>query len=134
MKKKLLALLLATVATTALAEFTPIYQVNNGNILLIDRSTIKPVNNGTLNWFNGKKGNRQVWEMINTNDPYAPFKSAKSLVEINCDTRQTNLISFTSFSGINGSGSIISSSKPKPEWDYAMPDTAGAALVDAVCK
>ena len=142
MKKKLLALaVLGTVATATLAGkvgFEPIFYLNSGAVLLIDRDTITPLPQTfaekAKSLVGGPKANRTVWELLNTASPDAPFKSAKILQEINCNTRSTNAVSFTSYTKLNGDGDVIGSGNPQPDWQHAIPGTAGAALVDAVCK
>jgi hypothetical protein len=141
MKTKLLGLALtAAVSTTVLAvenNFTPIFYTDNGAVILIDKDTIKKVptslGDKVKAVFGGNKPNVTVWQMINTNDPAVPFASVKSLQEVNCNTRQTNAITFTSYTGLNGTGSTIVSNNPAPNWQYAIPNTAGEALVNAVC-
>ena len=141
MKKKLLALaVLSTVATATLAGkmgFEPIFYLNSGAVLLIDRDTIKPLpqslTDRAKSLFGGPKANRTVWELINTG-PDAPFRSAKILQEVNCNTRSTNMLTFMSYTKLNGDGDLIASSNLDPDWTYAAPGTGGAALVDAVCK
>jgi hypothetical protein len=111
--------------------------LDTGPVLLIDKSSIKEVP-ATLSEkvkakLTGKKINRQVWEMINTKDPAAPFASVKMLQEVDCNNRKTNAITFTSYTGLNGSGNTVVSSTPAPDWQFAIPNTAGEALVNAVC-
>ncbi len=117
--------------TSAFASWTPVSQGVNGNIYLVNYSTLKEIG-----------GYKRIWVLENYNEPltasHKSYKliaySSKVLQEFDCPQSAVRTLLVIYYSQHNGGGSEIGSPSVKSDWQVAIPNTIPYHILSAVCK
>lgn len=109
------------------AEWTSIGRFDRGEFY-IDRSTIQT-----------KGDQREVWSVMNYRNPEMDpsgriFRSTRSLLQLQCKTRQARAIHMSFYSGAMLGGKQISTMGSLPEWEPVPPGTPMREILDLVCR
>lgn len=137
MRKVFLMLLLATLNSSAMAEWVNAGTGTDGTNVYANPSTIR------------KKGNKvKLWAMFdyktpNTANTYPPstYQSAKLQYEFDCEEEQYTTNAFYDYSENMGGGKVVFSSEMVVKmsvgvihWVPVMPDTLDNVLLNYACK
>ena len=81
---------------------------------------------------------RKVWTMLDyrqpkTNSHGQPYRSTRSLMQIQCKTQQVKTLSLAFYKGTRGSGDVLSSEGVIQEWQPIPPDSVLAKMAWTVC-
>ena len=81
---------------------------------------------------------RKVWTMLDYRQPKSnshglPYRSTRSLVQIQCKTQQVKTLSLAFFKGTRGSGDVLSSEGVIQDWQPIPPDSVLAKMAWTVC-
>ena len=81
---------------------------------------------------------RKVWTMLDYRQPKTnthghPYRSTRSLVQIQCKTQQVKTLSLAFYQGGRGSGDVLSSEGVIQEWQPIPPDSVMAKMAWTVC-
>ena len=81
---------------------------------------------------------RKVWTMLDyrqpkTNSHGHPYRSTRSLLQIQCKTHQVKTLSLAFYTGTRGSGDVLSSEGVIQEWQPIPPDSVLAKMAWTVC-
>ncbi|TDI77997.1 MAG: hypothetical protein E2O81_03680 [Betaproteobacteria bacterium] len=127
MKKLLLALLLAIVSSSAVAEW--VYIVENkttGASYYINSDIIRKSSNKV-----------KVWELVDLNKAVnsidKKYISAKLHTEYDCKEEQTRILYSVLYTGNMGKGEIIRSYYTSEKWSPIVPDSVGTPLLKYAC-
>ena len=81
---------------------------------------------------------RKVWTMLDYRQPKSnshglPYRSTRSLVQIQCKTQQVKTLSLAFFKGTRGSGDVLSSEGVIQDWQPIPPNSVLAKMAWTVC-
>jgi len=68
-----------------------------------------------------------------TNSHGQPYRSTRSLMQIQCKTQQVKTLSLAFYKGTRGSGDVLSSEGVIQEWQPIPPDSVLAKMAWTVC-
>lgn len=127
MRQTLASLALLIACGTAQAEWTSVGRFDRGEFF-IDRSTLQI-----------KGDQREVWSVMNYRNPEMDhkgqiFRSTRSLLQLECKSRQARAIHMAFFSGAMLGGKQISHMGSLPGWDKVLPDSPMQTILDLVCR
>ena len=110
------------------AEWTQVEENADGSSSYVDFSSIRKTGNSSRIWvlFDFK-----VPEGDSINEKYL---SAKSLGEYDCKAEKYRVLTYTTFKGNMGSGSIVNGSEPDQRWQYVSPQSKAEYFYKLACK
>ncbi len=125
--QRTLASLLLLAAGMAHAEWTSVARHNNGEFF-IERATLKI-----------KGSQREIWSMMNYSNPQMSangtiYRSSKSLLQVECDTRYARAIHMSFFTDLKLRGNEFGKMGSLPPWERVPQDSAMREILDLVCK
>lgn len=125
--KYFLASLMLLAAGAVHAEWSSVVRHNHGEFF-IDRSTIRI-----------KGAQREVWSMMNYSNPQVSssgqvYRSTKSLLQVECDTRYARAIHMSFFTDLKLRGTEFGKMGSLPPWEKVPQDSAMREILDLVCK
>ena len=124
--KKLLGILVLGLlwCNVGFAEWTLVGESTRDDKFYIDLKTIKK-----------KSGNRYVWVLTDYKKPLEEYiKSAKQLLQIDCELDRFKMIEAITYTGHMGSGNLERLDLDNPKWIGVPPGTAWFSIINKVCK
>ena len=124
--KKLLGIVFLglLLSSNAYAEWTLIATSKSDDEFYLDLKTIKK-----------KSGNRYVWVLTDYKKPLEEYiKSAKQLLQIDCELDRFKMIEAITYTGHMGSGNLERLDLDNPKWIGVPPGASWFTIINKVCK
>jgi hypothetical protein len=81
-----------------------------------------------------RNGNRVAWHMRALAAPeFNGVLSDRILSEFDCREGRLRVLQYSGYSGPHGTGKVVRSLDPSPDWDYQAPGTVGDSTLRYVC-
>ncbi|MFI4940623.1 MAG: surface-adhesin E family protein [Burkholderiales bacterium] len=130
MRKAILAMLLAGVCGSAIAEWVAIAGNNDVFIIYADPSSILKTNTGVKIWHLTDYKTAQFDSLVGK-----AYLSGKTQTEYDCQGKQTRRLYSVFYSGNEGDGQAVSSGTASPEtqWIPVIPGSVGEAMFKYAC-
>lgn len=124
----LLLIVLVLSGTPSYAEWVFVTTDGKGNTMYLDADSIR------------RKGNiAKVWVLLDTSIARetmegVPFRSSRTLHQVDCGKERFRVVAFTLFSGNMGSGQLVASSQYMLEWERVPSEGSARRLLKLVCE